>query len=438
MSNPKNRISVFSAAALGVGSMIGAGIFTLLGEAGAMAGSATYLSFLIAGVIALLSGYSYGKIGARFPSSGGIIEYLHRGLGNNSKSATASMLFMVSMLIGLAMVAKTFGNYAVSVFHLEGSVYAADALTVGVICIFIFLNFIGSSVVSKAEGIIVVIKVIILTVFMIAGLTYADWYSFAPATYPGSQSIFGSLAITYFAFTGFAVITTTAGDMANPKKDLMKAILLAIGFTTVLYVGLALVVFGNMTPDEVMVSKETALAQAALPAFGKIGFSIMAITALLSTSSAINANIFALLRMSEDESAYGDLTKTFVKRIWKQGTDGLVIIAVLTIALALFVDLTTIAILGSIANLIVTTAIHIGHFRIRKTTEAKTVPLLAAVLLNMGIVLLFFYSADEAERSRLLIGVAIMILLSTVLEFVIHKINKSRKDTALENSSKDE
>lgn len=102
------------------------------------------------------------------------------------------------------MVAKTFGNYAVSVFNFESTPYAIGMLTGAVSFFFILLNFVGSKAVSNAEGIILVTKDIILTVFMIAGLTYVDWNSFAPAAYPETQRFFGSIAITYLAFTGFS------------------------------------------------------------------------------------------------------------------------------------------------------------------------------------------------------------------------------------------
>ena len=169
----------------------------------------------------------------------------------------------------------------------------------------------GSQAVSKAETYIVIAKLTILLLFMVASFQYIEWHNLTPATYPTTNNILGSLAITYFAYTGFAVITNTAADMKNPKSDLPKAIFLAIGFTIILYMGLSLVVFGTLSVSDVIKYKETALAQAALPVFGMVGFTIISIAALLSTSSSLNANLFSTLKMSEEEASEGELSKIF-------------------------------------------------------------------------------------------------------------------------------
>ncbi|MGB0360984.1 MAG: APC family permease [Endozoicomonas sp.] len=239
----QSGISVIGAASLGIGSMVGAGIFALLGEAGTIAGSATYISFFLGGLVALSSGYSYAKLGVKFPSTGGVIEYLLQGFGKTSFSATFSLLFLCSGIISMSMVARTFGTYASTMFFDQGNSLYVNIFTTGVIILFVFINFIGSDVVSRSEIYIVVIKLSILGAFMTAGMNYVDWANFKTDAFPPANSVLGSLAITYFAYTGFAVITNAAGKMVNPTKQLPRAIFLAIGFTVVLYIGLSLVVF---------------------------------------------------------------------------------------------------------------------------------------------------------------------------------------------------
>src|SRR5210317_1253264 len=97
---------------MGLGGMIGAGIFVLLGEAGAVAGSAVWLSFIIAGLVALLTGYSYGKFGARYPSAGGVVEFLTQGYGVGVVSGSASVLYYLAQVISISMLAVSFGTYA--------------------------------------------------------------------------------------------------------------------------------------------------------------------------------------------------------------------------------------------------------------------------------------------------------------------------------------
>ena len=109
-------MTVRGAAFLGVGAMVGAGIFALLGEAGTIAGTAVWVSFLIAGVIAMLQGYSFAKLGTRYPSQGGTIEFLVQGFGNGHVTGSVSWLFYLVGQLVTVMVALSFGSYAGALF----------------------------------------------------------------------------------------------------------------------------------------------------------------------------------------------------------------------------------------------------------------------------------------------------------------------------------
>jgi amino acid transporter len=110
------RLTLRGAVVLGVGAMVGAGIFALLGEAGAIAGAATWISFVIAGLISLALGYTFVKLGARYPSAGGLITYLIEGFGNGRLVGVASWLGYVTAIVVVgAMVAVSFGDYAASI-----------------------------------------------------------------------------------------------------------------------------------------------------------------------------------------------------------------------------------------------------------------------------------------------------------------------------------
>lgn len=416
MGSNKGNITVLGAVSLGVGSMVGAGIFALMGEAGAIAGNATYISFIIGGIIALSSGYSYAKLGTKFPSSGGVIEYLFQGFGKSTLAASLSVLFLISTIIQMSMVSKTFGSYAGSLFETNSPNWLNNLLTSFIIVFFVFLNIVGSKAVSKAESYIVAIKLIILLTFMVAGLNFVHWDNFSVSSYPSTNSVLGSLAITYFAYTGFSVITNTAGDMANPKKQLPKAIFISILLTSLLYVGLTLVVFGNLTVDDVIQYKETALAQAAKPVFGNLGFLLITIAALLSTSSSLNALLFSSLEMSKEESKDGELSNVFIKQIGKQGTDGLLIIGVLVLLMANFLDLTAIASIGSISILVVTMMTHIGHYKIIKQTGANKFGILFAIFSNLAAIILFFVYAVQQGQFNILWMVLILIVCVALFE----------------------
>ncbi|MET0829589.1 MAG: amino acid permease, partial [Microbacterium sp.] len=152
-------MSVRGAAFLGIGAMVGAGIFALLGEAGTVAGSAVWLSFLIAGVVSALLGYTVVKLGVRFPSSGGIIAYLMQGFGNGRLVGIASWLgYAAAIVIVCSMVAVSFGAYATSLFVGDDAAgWWDNVFTSAVVVGMAAINLVGSRIVDKAQTVIVVL-----------------------------------------------------------------------------------------------------------------------------------------------------------------------------------------------------------------------------------------------------------------------------------------
>jgi amino acid transporter len=110
-------LSVWSIAALGIGSMVGAGVFALLGQVALLVHGETWIAFALGGVAALFSGYSYARLGARYPARGGIIDYFHLGLGSPFLARSLSILYLVTLALTVAMVAKAFGAYGARLFH---------------------------------------------------------------------------------------------------------------------------------------------------------------------------------------------------------------------------------------------------------------------------------------------------------------------------------
>src|SRR6478735_5361469 len=173
---PQRRMSVRGAAFLGIGSMVGAGIFALLGEAGAVAGSAVWLSFLIAGIVALLLGYNVVKLGVRYPSSGGLIAYLLEGFGNGRLVGIASWLgYFAAIVIVCSMVAVAFGSYATSLFIGNDAASGWDNVFTSLIIVaMVGINLIGARFVDRAQSLIVVVLLAVFAVFIVATLVEID------------------------------------------------------------------------------------------------------------------------------------------------------------------------------------------------------------------------------------------------------------------------
>ena len=217
-AGPPKTMTVRGAAVLGIGAMIGAGIFALLGEAGAVAGSAVWVSFLIGGVVAALLAYVCVKMGTRFPSSGGLITYLIEGYGAGRLVGIAAWLgYMAAIIIVCSMVVVSFGSYATSLLIGDDAAAAWDNIfSTALVLVMVAVNLIGAKFVARAQSLIVTGVLAVFAVFIAVTITDLDLDLLAFDTYPSFDKIVASVALTFFAYLGFNVITFTAGDLRDP------------------------------------------------------------------------------------------------------------------------------------------------------------------------------------------------------------------------------
>lgn len=413
-------IGFWSAVSLGIGSMVGAGIFALLGEAGALAGSATYISFIVGGIIALFSGYSLGKLGVRYPAAGGIVEYLAQAYGTGLFTGAMSIMLYIAALVSLSLIAKAFGSYAFSLLSQGSAPYWRPVFTVGIVILFVVINLGGSRDVALWERITVAIKFSVLLVLAAAGLFFLQPKLLSPSLYPPTSDVFFSLAITFFAFEGFRVITNAVEDIPEPEKNLPRAMTVSILMVMVLYVAVSFAVFGNLPLDRVVAAREYVLAEAARPILGQAGFTIIAITALISTASSINANLFAVTNVTYQLAKDGELPSAFGRPI-EHSREGLLISSLFIIVLTLFLNLSQIAVLGSISVLFVHAITHVGHLRvIRQTGASKTMVVIAIAVTLLAMVLSLYYQIGQSPGIVWML--AIFLVTAFVLEFLLQKI----------------
>jgi len=420
MHKSGETVGFWSAVAMGIGAMVGAGIFALLGQAGAISSSAVWLSFVAGGFIALLSGYSMGRLGARYPSAGGLVEYLVRGYGKGLFSGSMSVMMYLSSVVSISLIARTFGSYAYAMLPAGLPGILVEIFAAAIVLVFMLVNLNGARSMALAENLVVAVKMGVLVAFALAGIIYMDPARLSPADYPPVTTIFYSLAITFFAYEGFRVITNAAEDMEEPARTLPRAIMTAIALVMILYVTVSLAVFGNLATDEVIAAKDFALAEAAKPVFGQTGFIIISLAALLSTSSAINASLYAATNVTYQLAKYGDLPAVFGKP-FAHSREGLVVSSVIIILLAVFLDLTQIAAIGAISTLIIHMTVHIGHLRLLRETGAVMWLVLLAVLVNLfAIVLSGIYLGQKSPM--LLVWIAGFFALSLVIEIGLHLV----------------
>jgi amino acid transporter len=420
-SAPK-KMTVLGAAFLGVGAMVGAGIFALLGQAGAVAGAATWLSFLLAGVVASLLGYTVVKLGVRYPSRGGFVTYFVEAFGNGRIVGITSWLLYFVLIIVTAMVAVSFGAYGSSLFFGDDAASYWDNILASIALVgMAFVNLFGAGLVAKIQSLIVWVLLAVFGVFAVVTLAQLDPSLLSPSDYPSLNKIIASIALTFFAYLGFSVIAFAAGDLPNPARTLPRAMSVALLVTTAVYVSVSLGVFGTLTVDEVIEHGDTALAEAARPALGDAGFTIMAIAALLATSSSINSNLYAAGGLTQTLSELTQFPPIFGQPGRFRGTRGVTVTLVLVLILANVFDLSAIASLGSAVALVVFLVVGLAGLRLRGETGASAAIVVVAMLAT-GVVLVLFAIDTARNAPQTFIAMIVLGVLAVVLDFVWKRI----------------
>jgi amino acid transporter len=408
--------TVRQAAFIGVGAMVGAGIFSLLGAAGEVAGAAVWLSFVIAGVIAGLQGYSFAKFGSRYPSAGGLLEYVARGFGVGHLSTITAWLVYMTNAIVTAMVAVSFGSYASAMFPGESeSTVRVKVFAALVIIVMAGLNVVGSSVVARVQSVIVFIVLAILSFFAVVTIANMHPSLLAPSGYPPFRDIVASVALTFFAFLGFGVVTFTAKDLADPPRQLPRAMYLALGIATTIYIAVALGVFGTLTVQEVIASGGTAIAVAAQPVLGQAGYWLMSVTALFATTGATNAGLYPAAGLSEHMVSIGQFPPLMARRYGGRIPMGLLLTAGIALVLAVGFDLSSIASIGSAIALAIFMLVTAAHLRVRRDTGART-SILVLALLTTGVSLLTFVTTTLIHEPASMAAIAGIAAVSVLLD----------------------
>jgi len=420
MHRSGNEVPFWSAVAMGIGAMIGAGIFALLGEAASIAGSAVWISFLIGGAIALLSGYSFGKLGARYPAAGGVVEYLVQSFGVGRFSGAMSVMMYIASLVAISLVARTFGSYAYALLPGGSPPWLVEILAASVLLAFMLVNLDGARSMARLENIVVLVKMSVLVVFIVIGMMFISPERLSPRYYPSPSAIMYSVAVTFFAYEGFRIITNAAEDMPDPARTLPRAIMTAIALVMVIYIGIAITVLGNLSPDEVITAKHFALAEAARPVLGEAGFAAVAVTALFATASAINASLYAVTNVTYQLAKLGELPAPFMRPV-RHSREGLVVSSAIIVTLAVFLDLSSIAAIGALSMLLLHMTVHLGHVRLLGETGAAPGLVYGAVAANGLAFALGSYHLVQT-RPTLLVWIGGFFAIAFLIEIVLHRI----------------
>lgn len=411
------QISLIAAIALGVGGMMGAGLYTLLGLAAVSAGSLLPLSFLVAGIAAAFSVYSYAKLGAALPSRGGAAHFIVREYGDGLVAGGVNVFQYFGYLVATALYAAGFAEYVRALYIDSMPSWGPKAVGVGIVLLFLVISVVNSKLVGRTETLIVGIELVILAGFVVLGSTKAD-FSRLTENAKGGLGVLTAAALLYVTYQGFGVIANASSRMAKPAKELPRAMFSALGIVAAIYLVISTLVIALVPMPKIIQDAGHVLADAGEGIAGRAGFVIVSIAALLATSSAVNATLFASANVAYDESRTHELPRSLTRTIGRDGNIALVVSAVLISLLVFFFPLNAVGQMTSLAFLLVYAMVNLGHLRIRHTTGARSWPLVMAVAINIA---LFFVLLLDAIRSGSP-GTWITLLAALVFSFVAEAI----------------
>jgi amino acid transporter len=411
LKNPSKKtqgISLFSATALGIGGMMGAGLFSLLGTASAHAGSHIPLAFLLGAIAASFSVYSYAKLGATFPSSGGAATFTVMSFGPGVISGGLNIFQYIAYLIAAALYAAGFSEYANTL--LGGNLDPLEVKIVGAVIVILCtgINLLGTNIVGKAEILAIGFVTFALILFSAKAIHVANVGAFQSSGW-SLNGIAIATGILYINYQGFGVVTNSSNAMHEPQKELPLAMFFALILVTIAYVLVSTAAILLLTPAQMAQYNGHVLAEAAQIVAGKSGFIVIGASALLACAAALNATIFAASNIAADVARKSSISKALSESVLKTQLRALTISAFLVIALVLAFPLDVVGKMASLAFLLVYAAITYGHIRVREQTGASLWPLWAAIIINLSLfTTLFINVVESAPNSAIALAIALV------------------------------
>ena len=423
-SKDTDKISLREAISIGIGGMVGGGIFAVLGLAVSLAQGGTPIAFFFAGIIASLTAYSYSKLSLAFPDRGGTVKFVNQGFGKTVFSGTINNLLWVSYIVMLSLYASAFGSYAPNLYQLTGKTSMDSHIYLSAIIVLAtVINYYSISVVSKIESFAVIVKLIILLAFVGIGVYglfgNPNLEQLAISNWESPLLLLTGGMVIFVAYEGFELIANAAPDIVNPEKNVSKAYNYSVWFVVFLYIIIAIVTVGSLPFKTIAKAEDYVLAEAAKPMLGQVGFTIITIAALISTFSAINASLYGGSRVSFEVAEDDELPHHLTSTLWNKPI-GLLITAVLTLLIANTLKLESISTAGSAGFLLIFAIVNYVAFKLSKQISGKRIISLFGFLMCA----IAFITLLIQQYTSNFVGVIVIlsiILCCFVIEYVYKK-----------------
>lgn len=397
----KRSLGFWDVLMFGIGVMVGAGIYAIIGKAAALSGNMLWLSFVLASSIALLTGLSYAEFVSRFPDAGGSFEYIRQSFG--PKTALFMSVFMTfTGFVAAAAISISFADYFSRLLDLPDRI-----VILAIISLMALFNIIGSKYSAHYNTLATIIT--LAGLFLVIGYSLPDWGSadLLQVNDNGFNGIMTSAALIFFSYIGFEDLVKMAEETKNARKNLPRAILLSSILVLLLYVAIAISSVSTLGAEQ-LAEASGPLAAVLQQKLGQMGATVLVIVALFATSKTILSNILGTSRLLYDVARDSEIKwlKKFTTLAGWGNTPNYAILAVsgLAIAFGLIGNLKVVASMSNIFIFLVFGMVNLGliRYRIMHRKESKRPPFrvplnirnipIPTVLAVLTILVLFVYN----------------------------------------------
>lgn len=431
------EMSVFSVTMIGVGAMIGAGIFVLTGIAAGVAGPGLILVFLLNGLVTLFTAMSYAELGSCFHDAGGGYLWVKEGLPQPN-GFLAGWMSWFAHAVACSLYALGFGAYfghvltesfGIDVHGLPISL--EKSLAVLACALFAFVNYRGASETGRMGGIVTMVKILIIGMFITFGIGViahkAGWQvEFTPFLPTGPGAIVMAMGLTFIAFQGYEVIAQCGEEVIDPKRNIPRAIFVALAIVIPIYLLVAFVAIGAVSGGGIPTwqylgeKKEIAMVEAARQ-FMPGGAVLFLLGGLFSTVSALNATIYSSSRVAFAMARDANLPDAIGHINARRRTPHVAIIAsaVIVIIMALALPIEDVACAADIMFLLVFMQVNVAVIRLRRTRKDldrgfkvplfPLIPIVGIVTQVFIVAFLIRYSPTAALTAAAWIGVGAVV-----------------------------
>jgi APA family basic amino acid/polyamine antiporter len=373
----KRGLGLFEVTIYGIGIILGAGIYALIGKAAGVAGNALWFAFLIGAIIASLTGLSYAELGTMYPKAAAEYVYAKRAFKNKLLPFLVGWLIIFIEIVAGATVALGFGGYFYVLTGIN-PIFAA----IGLILILSFMNFFGIKQSAKANIVFTIIEIAgLLIIIFLAGNFYGsvNYLEMSPLGFGG---IFAAAILVFFAYIGFEDVVNVAEETKKPRKVIPKAIVISIIITTIIYILLAMAAVSIVPYEQLGVSNAPLadVSEAAWPGSSML----LSIIALFATANTVLIILIVSSRMLYGMSKYGPFPKPLSKIHESRKTPwiSIIIIGIVSMSFVLIGDIKLIAEITTFGSFLIFLSVNVALIWLRYKRPLKRRPFKSPI--NIG------------------------------------------------------